>query len=167
MGFSTSASLVVGISIAKLFTEFRENSRAHDEFDKYGNKTGRQFKEEELIGILPNGKEHIIATEKDRWGWNYNWYESIEFDGGEYVGDMFNIKLEIHKADHETYELNQMIVGQNVCNTADSNLNDGDHVVKVDEAKTNSIIDETKRQLAELFGYTGEINLYLINNLSY
>jgi hypothetical protein len=166
MGFSSSAYLVIGISMAKLFTEFNESSNIYDEFDKYGNKTGKQFEENKLIGILPNGRDVIIADEKNKFGWNINWYDSLGFDGGHYIGDIPNVEVKIHYGDHESKDLSQMIMGIQVCETDFSNGGEN-FVVKVDEDITNAAIDRCRKQLAELFGYTGELNLYLINYLSY
>lgn len=166
MGFNTRAGLVVGISMAKLFTDFKESSNTYDEHDKFGQKTGKQFQEDRLIGILPNGNEYVISEKKTQYGWKYDWYESLGFDGDIYVGDVPNITIELHMGDYENNDLHQMILGLEVCETDWAN-GGTKNVVKVEEDITNAAIDRTRKQLAELFGYTGEINLYLINNLSY
>jgi hypothetical protein len=74
MGLDTKANLVVGVSMAKLFTKIDEVSNVFPEHDKFGNKTGKQFKEEKLIATLPNGKEICIADGKDGRFWDYNFY---------------------------------------------------------------------------------------------
>lgn len=167
MGFSTSSSLVVGVSMSKLFKEFKESSETFDEFDKYGKKTGKQFNEYKLTAVLYNNSEVVISTKKKSDYWLYDWYNSIEFDGNEYSGNHLNVTIEIHMAHYENNDLDQMIMGINVCNSDSSNYGDGEFVSKVDENKTNDAIAACRKQLAELFGYTGEINLYLFNNLSY
>lgn len=166
MGVDASGNLVVGISMDKLFKEFKENSTTHDEFDKFGKKTGEQFNTDELIGVLPNGIEKIISTKKDsRGNWKYDFYESLGFDGDSYCGDIENVEVSIHYGDYEVYALDQRIMGISVTRTG--GFNGGDLVTKVDENKTNHAIDKTRKQLAELFGYVGDINLYLINSVSY
>ena len=167
MGFSAQANLVVGVSLARIFTGLDEKSNSFDEFDKYGNKTGKIFKEEILLATLPNGNEVVLASSRDRYGWNYDLYESLGFDGGSYIGDKLAIDVEIHHGDYETKDLSQIIVGLTVCETESSSNIDNKLVQKVDEDLTNEAIARTRKQLAELFGYTGEINLYLINSLSY
>ncbi len=168
MGFNTKSYLVAGISMAKLFTEINEEINEFDEFDKYGKKTGKIFKEEKLMAILPNRKEVCIATEKKSFGngWNYDFYESMQFDGGEFVGDNQDVKISINYGNHDTNDLNQMIMGISVSGT--DWANNGDKlVVKVDEDSTNDIIDLVTKELAEMFGYTSGINLYLIQYVSY
>ena len=166
MGFSSSAGIVVGISMAKLFKEFKEISEIHDEFDKFGKKTGKQFNVDKLIAVSPKGDEIIISEEKTNYGWNYDWYDSIGFDGGTYIGDVFNVTMGLHYGDYDTNDLHQIIMGIEVCDTESSN-GGSIFVSRVDEHITNAAIDRVRKQLAEVFGYTGEINLYLINHLSY
>lgn len=169
MGMDTKASLVVGVSMAKLFSKIEEKSGLFDEFDKYGNKTGKQFKEEKLIATLPNGKELCIADGKTsgyRSFWDYNFYDSMGFDGSEYVGDDLKITMSIHYADHETNDLTQMIMGLMTSETEWMN-GGSDFVTKVDEIVTNEAINRVRKELGELFGYTGDIELYLFNDLSY
>ena len=170
MGLDTNASLVVGVSMAKLFSKIEEKTKLFDEFDKYGNKTGKQFKEEKLMAILPNGKEVCIADGKKTSGysefWNYNFYDSLGFDGGDYIDDDKVVTVSIHYADYESNDLSQMIMGLTVCET--ENMNGGSVFVrKVDEIVTNEAIARVRKELGELFGYVGDIELYLINNLSY
>lgn len=167
MGFSTSAQLVVGISLSKLFTNLEEKENIFDEFDKYGKKTGKTFKEYLLLATLPNNEKVVISTEKNSYCWIYDFYESLQFDGKTYVGDKLAINVEIHRPDYETHDLNQIVIGLIVCDTDNTTYGSGKYVKKVDEDITNEAIDRTRKQLAELFGYTGEINLYLMNLLSY
>ena len=89
MGLDTKANLVVGVSMAKLFSKIDDISNVFEEHDKFGNKTGKEFKEEKLMATLPNGEEICIADSKisnGKW-WDYNFYASLGFDGGEYGGD--------------------------------------------------------------------------------
>lgn len=166
MGLDCSASLAVGISMAKLFTEFKESSNTFDEHDKFGQKTGKQFQEKRLIGVLPNGNEHVISEKKGQFGWDYNFYDSLGFDGGDYIGDHITVELQILRGSYDTNDLSQMIMGIEVADT--ENMNGGSQfITKVEEDITNAAIDRARKQLAELFGYTGELNLYLIQNLSY
>ncbi len=164
MGYSSGSNLVVGVSMAKLFSKVEEKINTFDEFDRHGDKTGKQFTEEKVLATLPNGKELIIAEGKNKFsssGWDYNFYDSMGFDDGEYIGDN-PIKSSIHYCNSETNNLSQIIIGINVCNSDDSN-----GVSKIDEAITNSSIDITRKELAELYGYTGNIELYLIHYASY
>lgn len=169
MGLDTKASLVVGVSMAKLFSKIEEKTGLFDEFDKYGNKTGKQFKEEKLMATLPNGKEVCIADGKTsgyREFWDYNFYNSLGFDGGGYVDDDKVITVSIHYADYESKDLSQMIMGLTVCET--EYMNGGSIFVrKVDEIVTNEAIARVRKELGDIFGYVGDIELYLINNLSY
>ena len=64
MGFSATANLVIGVSMTKLFNKIEENSDVFDEHDRFGKKTGKQFKEEKLFGYLNNGKRVIISNKK-------------------------------------------------------------------------------------------------------
>lgn len=166
MGLDCRARLVVGVSMSKLFTELKENSKTHDEFDKFGKKTGKQFKEDKLIGVLPNGKEVKISERKTKYGWDYNFYDSLGFDGEEYSGDIENVEVQINRADYEVNDLDQMIMGIEVSET--DWMNGGSNfVTKVDENSTNVEIEKCTKNLAELFGYTGGVDLYLFNDLSY
>ena len=168
MGFSSSASLIVGISMNKLFKEINETSQEFDEYDKFGVKTNKKFTVDMLIATQFNGKIITISNEKKSTGWIYDWYKSIEFDGESYVGDKYNnVNIEINHADHETTSLEQIIMGISVGKTSSSDNSNGDFMVSVDEDKTNKAIEIVKKELAEMFGYTGEIKLYLSNNLSY
>ena len=166
MGVNASANLVVGVSMDKLFKEFIEGSSTHDEFDKFGKETGKTFEEHIYIGVLHNGKEVLLSNNKDsRGNWEYDFYESLNFDGGEYCGDIENVELLIHYGDCETFALDQRVMGISVSETG--GFEDGNLVVKVDENLTNDAIMRCRKQLAELFGYVGDINLYLINSVSY
>jgi hypothetical protein len=167
MGLDTRASLVVGVSMAKLFSKIEEKTGLFDEFDKYGNKTGKQFKEEKLMATLPNGNEYCIAENKTstyKSNWDYDFYDSMGFDGGSYVGDAMDITMTIHYPNHDVNDLSQMIMGLMVCETG---WMDGLGAVKVDEIVTNEAINRVRKELAELFGYTGDVELYLLNDLSY
>jgi len=167
MGLDTRATLVVGVSMAKLFSKIEEKSSLFDEHDKFGNKTGKQFNEEKLIATLPNGKVSCISEKKSSRGfWDYDFYTDMGFDGGEYVGDDLKITMSINYADYETNDLNQMIMG---LTTSETDWMNGAHklVVKVDEIVTNEAINRVRKELGELFGYTGDVELYLLNDLSY
>lgn len=166
MGFSAKASLVVGISMAKLFKDIKEVSDTYDEHDKFGRKTGKKFTDDKLIAILPNNNEVIISEEKTNYGWNYDFYNSIGFEGDTYVGDIFNVTMGIHYSNYDNKDLHQMIMGLEVCETDNTDI--GNTLVsKVEEDVTNAAIDRVRKQLAEVFGYTGGIYLYLINKISY
>ena len=169
MGLDTKATLVVGVSMAKLFSKIEEKIGLFDEFDKYGNKTGKEFKEEKLMATLPNGKVECIAEGKSGYnnGWIYNFYDSMGFDGGEYIGDDKIVTVSIHYADYESKDLSQMIMGLTVCETDWMNSSDGVLVKKLDEIITNEAINRVRKELGDLYGYTGDIDLYLINDLSY
>lgn len=167
MGLDTKASLVVGVSMAKLFSKIEDKSNIFDEHDRFGDKTGKQFKEEKLMATLPNGKVHCISEKKSSRGfWNYDFYTDMGFDGSEYVGDDRNITMEIHESSYDTNDLSQLIMGITATDT--DWMDSGEKfVVKVDEIITNEAINRVRIELGELYGYTGDIELYLINNLSY
>lgn len=165
MSISYSGSLVVGITMNELFTETEIVEKIFDEYDRYGNKTGNQFHEFTLFGKLPNAKKIAITNPKSDIGesWKFNWYDSINFneDGlGEYCGSLLNINLKIFENNYDFNKtLNDIVIGIEIIGSTPPSIN------KIDENITNNTISLARKQLAELFGYTGSIHLYLINGI--
>lgn len=165
MSISYSGSLVVGITMNNLFTETKVVKKIFDEYDKYGNKTGDQFQEFTLYGSLPNGKKMPITKPKSNIAesWIFNWYDSINFneDGsGRYCGSLLNINLKIFENNYDPNKtINDIVIGIEIIGSTPPSIN------KIDENITNNSISLARKQLAELFGYTDSIHLYLINGI--
>lgn len=167
MSVKARANLVVGISILELCDNFREENKTHDEYDKFGKKTGKQFTINRFFATLPNGKEIMLSDRKDKDSWKYNIYESLNFDCDMYVGDKPNITLELNYGNEDNDSLEELIIGFKVCETQSSDYIGNILVKKVNENSTNNAIEKCRKELGELYGYLGAINLYLINSVSY
>jgi hypothetical protein len=154
MSVSYKAFLVAGISLEDFFRKVGEKTETFDEYDKKGNKTGKQFTETKIIATLPDGNEVEIGKMVAKFP-VYDFYSSISFDG-DFSDQTF---LGLHWNNYETRELLNKVIGSIVLETYE--------VKSVNIDKMNKIILEVRDELKEKFGYDGIVKLYLINYVSY
>lgn len=162
MSVSYSSYVVVGIQLSKLFIKLDEKSEEHDEFDKFGKKTGKTFKTEELVATMPNGREVIISNKRGNHGWEFNFYNSLGFDGCEYSREDKIVHLKLTYSYYETTNLDNIIIGIVVAETSEYDK----QVDIVEEDKTNNAIRLVGKELAELYGYLDGISLHLVSLIS-
>lgn len=164
MGVSFNSKIVVGISLAELFTKIEEIDSSYDEHDKRGNKTGRRIEEYVMQGTLPDGRICDLAKGKRKCGdivWEYNFFESLFFDGDCYVGDL-KTNLGLYYPYYEADSLEQRIVGIEIPAVGGV----GGYVREFEIETINEIKLKCAKQLHEMYMYSGEVKNYLINYYS-
>ena len=147
---------VSGISFDKIITNINTIENEFDEYDKYGNKTGKKFKELHTFIDIPNKKNIKILTKNYEQEKNLVYdFSNLSFRDGKYIGNL-NSSLKIFETNMYDHNLSKKIVGLTILEIFDDEFN-----ISIDENHANNVIENSKKQLAELFGYIGPIKLYL------
>lgn len=157
MSVNYSSSLIAGVTLEDFFTKNGEKVETFDEFDRKGNKTGKQFKEVLLVATLPDGNEIVIGKVNGSGGYSdivYDFYTSLGFDGE----DSDQTTLKLYQPDYTDVRLDRKLIGLSLCYT--------DDVEKIEVTKLNETIIKVRTELEEKFGYKGIVNLYVTRNVS-
>lgn len=147
---------VAGVAFDQLISNIYTIEKEFFEHNKYGVKTGKKFKELHTFIDLPNKQKFKILTKNDPFDKNAVFdFSNLSFYEGKYVGNI-NSSLKIFEPNIYDLDLSKKFVGLTILEIYDDEFN-----ISIDENHTNNVIENSKKQLAELFGYIGPIKLNL------
>ena len=164
MSVTYSSYLVAGIALNEYFTNVHEKDESYEEHDSHGNLTGKIIKKSGLYASKPDKKLVKIGNKNSYGNWDFDFYNSIDFDCDLYIGENKDddCKLELYMVDHESEKLSEYVIGIKI-----SEITDYKNIKEVNLEKISTISILVTKQLKKYFNYIGFVKLYLMNYIGY